>query len=205
MSCARLTNKEFFDSLAPEWDNIAEVKPLRINHILDIAGIRRGDSVLDVGTGTGVLLPYLLERTGSSGHIDAVDISDKMLEIARSKHSEAHNISFLNIDIETDTAPGQYDVIAMYCMYPHLEQPYDTLKWLYSVSLKPGGRIIIAFPESKDSINSLHRHNDGSVHSDKLLPGDRFAEILRDSGLDAECIEDSDNYYIIRISRPLMA
>lgn len=202
MSCARLTNKEFFDSLAPDWDNIAEVNPLRINHILDVAGIAEGHSVLDVGTGTGVLLPYLLERTGSAGHIDAADISDKMLDVARSKYPDATNIDFLNIDIETDTAPGTYDCITMYCMYPHLENPYDTLKWLYNVSLKPGGCMIIAFPESKDSINSLHRHNDGSVHSDKLMDGERFAGILREMGLNADYVEDTPDYYIIRLTRP---
>ena len=65
--------KEFFDSIAPKWDNepIADKKILDI--ILDNGGIRENIDILDVACGTGVLFPYYLERNVKS--ITAIDNS----------------------------------------------------------------------------------------------------------------------------------
>lgn len=200
MSCGKQTNREFFDEIAPIWDSIVEVAPEKIRHILDVCNLHEGSDVLDVGTGTGVLIPYIEEKVTAKGHIDAIDISPEMLKIAASKNSEYSNVDFINIDVERDILETQYDCITMYCMYPHLELPLDTLKWLARANLKKGGTIVIAFPESRMAINGIHRHNDGSVHSDKLMPGDRFAETLAAAGLRTDYIEDNADYYIVRIA-----
>ena len=70
----------FFDTIAPSWDGMERLStPGKVNEILDIIGVEKGMDVLDLGTGTGVLLPFLSERIGSEGHILAVDISEGML------------------------------------------------------------------------------------------------------------------------------
>ncbi|QUL98142.1 MAG: hypothetical protein IMF26_08830 [Candidatus Fermentithermobacillus carboniphilus] len=65
--------RAFFDALASSWDE--NVDPLRVQDILVTAGIRSGHAVLDVGSGTGVLLPFLVEAVGPEGRVFALDIS----------------------------------------------------------------------------------------------------------------------------------
>ncbi len=202
MSCGTQSNGGFFNEMAPKWDAFNSVTPEKIRYILDKSLIHRGDTVLDVGTGTGVLLPFLEEVVGPQGHINAADISDGMLAVARSKYEQYPNIDFYNIDVENDQVSGEYDCVTMYCMYPHLERPFETLEWLYKVNLKPGGHIVIAFPSPKESINGFNHHNDGSVHSMRLKDGNDFARELGDYGLNVDFVEDDDKCYIIRITKP---
>ena len=92
----------FFDAMAPKWDKIIEVKKDKIGHILDVAELKEGDHVLDVGTGTGVLVPYMADRIGPEGKIDAVDISTAMLERANAKFGHMPNVRFMLADVEED-------------------------------------------------------------------------------------------------------
>ena len=54
--------KTFFDRLAPSWDAEMIRNDRVIQTILDNAGVTEGSSVLDVATGTGVLIPDYLRR-----------------------------------------------------------------------------------------------------------------------------------------------
>jgi len=201
MSCGKQSNRDFFNEMASTWDAITDVNGDKIRHILDVAGIKRGDRVLDIGTGTGVLIPYIEEIIGHDGAIDAADISEEMLRMAHKKYGGYGNVRFLNIDIESDILYGAYDKITLYCMYPHLERPMETLRWLVRLNLIPGGRLIIAFPENRNAINGIHRHNDSSVHYDRLAEAKEMASRLEAAGLDVLKYEDSDEFYIIVIEK----
>ena len=49
----------FFDNCADTWDSIRFTNPQILKQLLTLANIPAGSTVLDVGSGTGVLLPYL--------------------------------------------------------------------------------------------------------------------------------------------------
>lgn len=51
--------------------------------VLDAAAVGHGDSVLDVGCGTGVLAREAARRVGPSGSVAGLDINDGMLAVAR--------------------------------------------------------------------------------------------------------------------------
>lgn len=191
---------DFFDRLAPHWD-ADEVRstPARVNAILDMLEIKPGMNVLDLGTGTGVLIPYLVERVGDSGYIVAVDLSEGMLNIARKKYGEYPNVEFLKLDFEEEQLPGKYDLVLLYSVYPHLHYPKDTLAWLFRMNIKPGGRIVIAFPSDEKFINSIHHER--KSESDHLLPAPRLAEIIREWGYEAAVEADNPDAYVIVVSR----
>ena len=189
---------EFFDMLAPEWDN-NEVRstPQRINHILDLISIDRGMDILDLGTGTGVLMPYLSQRVGVDGKILGVDLSDGMLEIAKRKYGSLNNVEFLKIDFEEQIIPGNYDIALLYSVYPHLHYPKDTIDWLFKMNIKPGGKIIIAFPSDEKFINEIH-HSRGA-DSDCLPEASELSKTISGWGYEAKVVEDSEDAYVISV------
>ncbi len=193
-----MNNVEFFDTIAPRWDKTNIINEKKISHILDVAEVGEGDSVLDVGTGTGVLIPFLESRIGTCGRIEAVDLSEGMLDVARVKYSGYSNLAFKRLDVETDTIDEQFDHIMMYCMFPHLQDPIDTLRWLVNVNLRPGGTLVIAHAQSRHAINNIH-HRNSPDGTDNLVEIEFFVSLIREHGMKVDYSEDSDEYYIVRI------
>ena len=86
----------FFDSLADSWDNDMIKVQWKIDKILDIAEVTEGKTVLDVACGTGVLVPDYLRRNVKK--CVAVDLSERMIEVVKSKFGEHDNVEFLCAD-----------------------------------------------------------------------------------------------------------
>lgn len=189
---------DFFDSIAPTWDeNEIRSTPERVRSILSKINIRKGMDILDLGTGTGVLVPYLSEMTGENGHITAIDLSEGMLNLARKKYGSLRNVEFLNLDFEEEQIPGKYDIALLYCVYPHLHAPAETLEWLFKMNMKKDGRIVIAFPSDEKFINDIH-HERKAEH-DHLPPANTLAEMINHWGLKADVMAATSDEYIITI------
>lgn len=80
----------FFDRCAPGWDEDLIRNEVTITTILDNAGIKSGQDILDVACGTGVLFPDYLKRGVES--VTGIDISPEMAKIAQSKFPEVQVI-----------------------------------------------------------------------------------------------------------------
>lgn len=190
---------DFFDALAPQWDeNEIRSTPERVKDILGKLPFSKGMNVLDLGTGTGVLVPYLSEIVGPDGNIVAIDLSEGMLSIARKKYGHLSNVEFLKLDFEEEQIPGKYDVALLYSVYPHLHSPAATIEWLFKMNMKPDGIIVIAFPSDEKFINNIH-HERKAEH-DHLPPADKLAEIISRWGYQTSVVEASADEYIIIIS-----
>jgi len=87
--------RRLYDRLAPAYDATAWVfQPLgarRLQHrAVDLLDLHPGDTVVDLGCGTGVNLPALAKAVGEHGHVVGVDLSAGMLEQARRRADRHH-------------------------------------------------------------------------------------------------------------------
>lgn len=192
----------FFDNIAPQWDSM-EVKstPDKITQLLDIIGVTSGSDILDLGTGTGVLLPYLSRLTGPDGTVMAIDFSEGMLREAERKFSDLKNVYFSRLDFEEEREPWRYDLIMMYCVYPHLSYPKETVRRLVAENLKPGGRLIIGFPTDEKFINSIHHDHavEDDLGSEHLPSAPTLASRINKWGVHARVLAYDEGKYLVEI------
>lgn len=190
---------KFFNDIAPEWDSMEIYStPEKINFILDKIKPMKGDKVLDLGAGTGILTPYLIERIEKGGRYHGIDASSGMLEIAKKKYGTLTDYPLFEIkDFELEDISDTYDLIFLYCVYPHLSNPFGTLHRLLYTNLKPTGKIIISFPVSEKIINKIHE--DKEVSSLQLPSAEELTTIFRNHGFSAMTLE-SQQAYIVQIT-----
>ena len=190
---------EFFDSLAPGWDDEIVVDRRKINDILDRAGIKQGVRVLDVACGTGVLFPFYMERGVES--VTAVDISREMAKIAASK--AADGIRVVCGDIEEMRGTGDYDCCVVYNAFPHFPEPERLICGL-AEWLKPGGRLTVAHSMSISQLNRHHARRAASV-SRGMMTAQELKEVFElRFAVDTE-ISDDEKYIVSGTVRPAEA
>lgn len=162
-----MNQKDFFNSMAENWDSICYHDSNIINEILDLVNIQHGDKILDVGTGTGIMIPFMISKTGKAGEVTAIDVADKMIEAAKSKHNH-ENVNFIvgdvfNLDLPTE----HFNIIMCYSVFPHFEYKLTAIEKLGRF-LKPGGKIAICHSQSRDEINHMHKNSSPVVSRDYL-------------------------------------
>lgn len=191
-----MNHKDYFNMMADKWDSICNHNNNKINEILNLVNIRTGSKILDVGTGTGILIPYLADRIGNTGRITAVDLSDKMIAIAKSKYP---NIcaDFVAGDIFSLALPfGCYDVIMFYSVFPHLVDKYAAVRIL-SKLLKPGGKFVICHSQSRHDINLLHKNGSIAIVNDILPEASIIKYYFSVSGLNTIAEVDNERMFVL--------
>ncbi len=132
----------FFDRCADSWDEEMIKDDGIIKAILDGAQVERGKSVLDVACGTGVLIPYCLEREVRS--VTGVDISPRMVQIAVEKFKNPA-VKIKAADIMEFETQELFDCIVIYNAFPHFMFPAKLIKKL-KLMLAPGGTLATRYP-----------------------------------------------------------
>jgi ubiquinone/menaquinone biosynthesis C-methylase UbiE len=133
---------DFFDRIAPSYDSWAGGQHERVAaRLVDVAAPQKGEQVLDVGTGTG-LVAHLVAPRVSPGSVIGIDLSDNMLALARSKKSK--NVQFLGMAAERLVfKPETFDLVTMGEALAYLGDPNDALAEARRV-LREGGRLAVS-------------------------------------------------------------
>lgn len=112
---------------------------------LGVAELKPGESLLDVGCGTGSLTLRAAKEVAPRGRAAGIDASPQMVATARRKARRAPGIEFRVAPIEQlPFEAAEFDVVLSSLMFHHL--PDDVKKLgLDEVRrvLKPGGRLIV--------------------------------------------------------------
>lgn len=180
---------EFFDSLAGSWDN-EPVNDAVISKIVDITNLQNGARVLDVACGTGVMVPFYLERGAS---VVGVDISPKMIEIARKKFSQTQ-VAFVLGDVEKADLPNDFDYVMVHNALPHFDSADELIRALFAHTAE-GGRITVAHSISKAKLDEHHQKTASKV-SKGLIDENELARIMG-AYLEVDIIISDDEKYIV--------
>ena len=151
---------------------------------LDLAGLRPGESVLDVGCGTGTLAIAAKRRVGPRGTVCGIDAAPEMIARAEKKARKAGaEVRFKNTLAEAlPFSTAQFDVVLSTVMLHHLPKKVrqQCVQEIRRV-LKPGGRLLAidfantAGEERGSFLTSFHRH--GRVNFPDVIA------MLNDAGL----------------------
>ncbi|MDD3927359.1 MAG: class I SAM-dependent methyltransferase [bacterium] len=198
-----MNQRDFFDNLAGKWDSLErEDIGERLVRVVTAGVVCPGHRVLDVGTGTGILIQYLLDAVEKDGHILAMDISSGMLQTAKRKGFPA-NVEFLQADIQESGLPeSRYDRVFCNAVFPHFD---DKLKALSEIRrlLRPGGRLVISHPIGRETVNNLHRDAGGVVAEDRVPPAEVMIPLLETTGFTGIRIIDEPNFHLVLGDKPL--
>ncbi len=185
--------RAYFNQKAASWDETSsERDTTRLERMAKRLDIKPGSTVLDVGTGTGVFIPFLLREIGKGGRIIALDFAEKMLRRARVKGSNG-NIDYLCADVTNIPLGNEiFDIIVCYSSFPHFQDRSKALAEMSRV-IKKGGRLLICHTSSRASINEIHRQIP-AVENDTIPDEGEMQIILLRAGFTEIKIDDSESY-----------
>jgi arsenite methyltransferase len=152
-----------------------------------VADLHAGETVLDLGSGAGADVLISARRVGTTGRAIGLDMTDEMLELARSNAAEAgvENVEFVKGYIEDIPLPDEsVDVVISNCVINLAADKRRVLTEAARV-LRPGGRFavsdVIADPDMDEATRADMQQWTGCVAG--ALTDEEFRAALAEAGL----------------------
>lgn len=194
--------RDFFNRRAADWDRTQDAVTLERSRRLVLSmGIEPGWQVLDVGCGTGILIPGLLEAVGPEGSVCAVDVAEEMLKVARSK-LQRPNLHYLQADIAaTPFLDGSFDLVVCHNCFPHVADKGRAIREMFRV-LRLGGRAVISHTEDRETVNARHIRLGGAVGGDFLPDEATMRRWFGEAGFEVLRVLDGREGYLLEALKP---
>jgi demethylmenaquinone methyltransferase/2-methoxy-6-polyprenyl-1,4-benzoquinol methylase/phosphoethanolamine N-methyltransferase len=149
---------------AAHYDFFSRLMGLGVNRpnsrmVIELAKVKPGDKVLDVGCGTGSLTLTAKASAGASGAVYGIDASPEMIDVARKKALQAGSDVVFDVGlIEKIPFPdATFDVVVSRLVIHHL--PDDLKRKAFAEIfrvLKPGGHFLVAdLPPTNPLLNHV--------------------------------------------------
>ncbi len=193
-----MSRKEFFNKAADTWDERFCTPSLAsfLEKFVSQFGLEAGQRVLDVGAGTGVLIPYLVKEVGPSGSVTAIDFSENMVQVCKTNYSHLENVTVEVGDIEVAVFPPEsFDAVVCFGVFPHLENKEKALKNINRM-LKASGTLVIAHALSSEEIKVHHKNASVAVCHDMLPEMGEMKPLLEKTGFSGITIKDEPGCYL---------
>jgi SAM-dependent methyltransferase len=164
--------------------------PERLKTIVKASGLRPRERVLDVGTGTGILITFILKY--GPAEIHACDLSENMLLRVKEKFPQVivHHCDIRDLLLPDDSL----DVAFINACFSNIMDKSKSLDNLHRL-LRQQGRLVISHPLGRNFIVELKKHT--PFHLD-LLPDEAGARgLLERHGFEVIRFRDEPALYLI--------
>jgi demethylmenaquinone methyltransferase/2-methoxy-6-polyprenyl-1,4-benzoquinol methylase len=167
--------REVFDSVASRYDLMNDLMSMGVHRLwkrfaIEMAGIRRGQRVLDLASGTGDLASRFAGLVGPEGLVVMSDINNAMLAQGRMRMADSGlvgNIEYTQVNAEAiPFQDNSFDCVTIAFGLRNVTDKQQALTEMRRV-LKPGGRVmVLEFSHPKgDPLKAIY-----DLYSFKLLP-----------------------------------
>jgi len=176
-------NMKIWNEIAPRyhkrWASVNHGPFQSTSKLVELVNVSKGDNVLDLACGTGVVTKKIRDKVGNSGYVIGIDTSITAIKIAKKWNGLKTNLSFVNIDAEKFSFSHKFDIIT--CQYALFFFP-NAQKALKNIrnSLKKTGTLGISVHGHKDKVPFFSNISDAVTEfiPDYVPPGspnmDRF-------------------------------
>jgi demethylmenaquinone methyltransferase/2-methoxy-6-polyprenyl-1,4-benzoquinol methylase len=198
------TRKQFFNDHAEAWLDRCYKNPKTgqydrhqkdFDRLFALVPLMPGDKVLDAGCGSGVLVPWILQRITQTGILIELDFAEKMIETNRNLH-RAKNIRFLVADVaEAPLEAESCDAILCFSCFPHFHDKEKTLRTLSRI-LRKGGIFAVAHFDSSEGIKKHHESCQAVMHDHLPVQSEMYA-LLQEAALNIDLFIDEPGFYCV--------
>lgn len=154
---------DVFHSVAARYDLMNDLMSAGVHRVwkrftIELSGVRKGNSVLDIAGGTGDLASRFAELVGPEGRVVLADINESMLQVGRDRlldEGKVGNIEFVQADAQYLPFPDEsFDCITIAFGLRNVTDKSLAMRSMLRV-LKPGGRLLVLeFSKPRSSLLS---------------------------------------------------
>lgn len=147
--------------------------------------VRSGETVADLGAGSGYYTELLSKAVGPAGTVYATDIQPEMLRLLERRIRErglANVKPVLGSEDDPRLPPAALDLVLMVDVYHELARPQEMLRRIRA-ALKPGGRLVLLEFRKEDPavpIREEHKMSVREARTELEAEGFRFDRVLND-------------------------
>ena len=161
---------------------------LRVDEIIEKAGVSQGMTCVDLGCGAGTLSLPLAEKVGSTGKIYAVDTNPDVLEVIQEKNPPANLVTLQKSAADTGLNASIADCCFMILLL-HEVPPEGVLTEAYRLLKTEGKAVILEWRMDFDSPRPPRNERIDRDRMEQLFTGAGFASF--------EFTEWSDSHYVM--------
>ena len=159
---AEYRTREGRERVAARLDSPDRAESMRARELVAMLKLKPGESVADIGAGTGMMLPFLSQAVGPTGGVYAEDIFPDFLEKVREKITQGRLTNVTPV-LGTERNPllprGQIAVAVVVDAYHHFEYAQEMLAGIRA-ALAPSGRLVIMDLFKGEGPSPGHVHKD---------------------------------------------
>ena len=156
----------------------------RPQKLIDALQIKAGQTIADLGAGSGYYTFRIAPLVGERGRVLAIDVEPRMLRIIsdRAKHAGITNITtVLGTPSDPNLEPNRIDLLFMVDVYHELEFPFEVMSQVRE-ALKPGGRVALIEYRAEDPavmIKPVHKMTEKQIVRELTAAGFRHRKTVR--------------------------